>query len=119
MITKEELRDWLDEDAREKRYEEIEKYIDKKAKEEILSGKRTFYISTGRVGNGSDERTEFYKLWCSPDLSVASANKVRNKILKAYRDQGFDVDEVNVDCGWGSLYKAVRFENVHKVLEGK
>src|SRR6185312_7020987 len=119
MISKDELRDWLDEDARKKYAEELEKIFDESIKRNALKGKTTFTISTGRVNNAASThmKTDFYKIWNTSKLSDVNRNKVKNEILKKYRNAGFDVEVVREDCGWHSSYEAVQFKNIHKLLD--
>lgn len=121
MITKEQLKDWLDTNTRKERYEELEKHIDGCIKRHALRGNKTFTISTGRVNNSArtHEKTNFYDKWHNPDLSKESVKMIQDKVIGAYRGNGFDVTVVNEDCGWSSSYEALKFKDIHKVLEGE
>ena len=121
MVTKEDLRDWLDEDARKRYAKVLERIFDNAIKTNALNGRTTFLINTGRVNNavGRHEKTEFYRIWHTEDLSDDNRNKVKKEVLDKYRAFGFSVKVVNVDCGWNSNYEAVQFIDIHKVLEDK
>lgn len=119
MITKEQLKDWLDTHKRKERLAELEKHIDGCIKHHALRGNKTFTISTGRVNNHArrHEKTNFYDKWHNPDLSKESIKMIQEEVVKAYKDNGFDVTVVNEDCGWNSSYEALLFKDIHKVLE--
>jgi integrase len=119
MISKNELRDWLDEDARKQYAKKLEKVFDESIKRNALNGKTTFYISTGRVNNAArtHEKTGFYEVWHTSKLSDVNRKKVKREVLEKYRQAGFDIQFVREDCGWNSSYDAVQFKDIHKVLE--
>lgn len=118
MVTKEQIRDWLDVDARNKHFKEIEKVIDAAIKRNAISGKTTFYISTGHVNNHAHrhEKSGFYDIWHCKGLSDDSTRIVQNKILEEYTNAGFNIEVVNIDCGWNSRYDGVQFTDIHKML---
>jgi len=119
MVTKEQLRDWLDADTRRKRIAKIEEVLDRKIKENALAGKTTFYVSTGETNNITHRHHEshFYDTWHNEDLSEESRGKIKREVLRKYREAGFEVDVVDLDHGWNSSYEAVRFRNIHKLVE--
>ena len=121
MITKEQLRDWLDSNERSERVKKLERRIDSEIKANALKGDTTFYISTGRVDNviRHHAKTSFYDEWHNEDLSKESVKAIQEEVLKMYRDAGFDVSVVDVDCGWHSRYKALQFTDIHKALESE
>ena len=117
MVTKEELKDWLNESARKKYEEELEKFIDREIKIHALKGKTTFYISTGEYTPDGSRKTPFHKVWFTEELSEDNRTIVHRRILQKYRDFGFDVVETTKDCGWHHHYFALRFNNIDKVIE--
>lgn len=117
MVTKEQLKDWLDESARRDYEEKLEKFIDRFIKINALQGNLSFYISTGEYTRDGSIETEFYNLWYTNDLSKENRNIVHERILKKYRDTGFDVEETTVDCGWHNHYFALKFNDIDKVIE--
>lgn len=119
MITKEQLKDWLDVDARKRYAEKLERRFDSAIKHNALQGITTFCISTGRVNNAArtHEKTPFYDLWHTKDLSEDNKEKVKREVLDKYRDHEFNVLVVNEDCGWHSSYEAIKFADIHKALE--
>ena len=119
MVTREQLKDWLDVNARKKYAEKLEEIFDDAIKRNALKGITTFVVSTGRINNvmRRHEKTEFYSIWHTQDLSDDNREVVKREILKKYREHGFTVDVVLDDCGWGSQYEAVMFTDIHKALE--
>lgn len=119
MITKEQLKDWLDTNARKEKFEILKKYINSQIKKNALKGTTTFYISSGEANNirRTHQRTVFYDLWHCKGLSDDSTRVVQKEIIDAYKKAGFDIQVVNIDCGWNSNYKGLQFKNIHKMLE--
>lgn len=117
MVTKEELKDWLDESAREKYEEKLEEYIDKAIKKNALAGNTTFYISTGKYTTDGSRKTAFYNLWYTNELSEDNREIVHRRIVNKYREAGFDVEKTKMDCGWHNHYFALKFTDIHKLLE--
>ena len=117
MITKEDLKDWMSEADRNANEKEIEEYIDRAIKHNVLRGKYTFDISTGRYTTGGSERTGFYGIWYKKSLSTENQNVVHERIIEKYRKAGFDVEESSVDCGWSNFYRSLEFKNVDKMFE--
>ena len=117
MVTKEQLKDWLNENARKKYEEELEKYIDNAIKINALQGNTTFYISTGMYTPDGSSKTKFYDLWYTDKLSEENREIVHQKIINKYRKFGFDVTETQKDCGWHNHYFALKFTDIHKVIE--
>lgn len=117
MITKEELKDWLNESARREYEDDLEEYIDKVIKVNALQGKKTFYISTGEYTRSGSRKTSFYNLWFTDRLSEENRRIVHERIINKYRKFGFDVQKDRVDCGWHNYYFALKFNNIDKVLE--
>ncbi|MEL3959461.1 hypothetical protein NST17_20125 [Caldifermentibacillus hisashii] len=120
MITKKELKDWLDENARVKYAEKLEEYIDKNIKENALAGNTTFYISTGKCTRYTLDggmKTSFYDIWNTKELSNESRKLVQEKVINKYREFGFDIEETTVDCGWDKHYFALKFHSINKVIE--
>src|SRR5699024_8511600 len=94
MVTREQLKDWLDVNARKKYAEKLEKIFDDAIKRNALKGITTFVVSTGRLNNvmRRHEKTEFYSIWHTQDLSDDNREVVKREILKKYREHGFTVD---------------------------
>lgn len=101
MITKEDLKDWLNESARKDYARKLEEYIDKSIKANVLRGNTTFYISTGDYTQEGSRKTPFYDLWNAKDLSD------ENRI---------DIKETSVDCGWNNHYFALKFSDIDNVV---
>jgi hypothetical protein len=117
VVTKEELKDWLNESARKKYEEELEKYIDNAIKINALQGKTSFYISTGKYTLDGSRKTPFYKVWFTDKLSEDNRELVHQKVLKKYREFGFDIEETTMDCGFHNHYFALKFIDIDKVIE--
>lgn len=117
MIKKEDLKDWLDESSRAENEKEIEEYIDKAIKHNVLMGEYTFDISTGRYTREGSRRTSFYRIWYKESLSDENQNVVHKRIIEKYRKAGFTVEESSVDCGWSNFYRSLKFKNVDKMFE--
>lgn len=118
MIDKKDLKDWLKEADRKKAISEIEKVFDSAIKRNALAGKYDFIVSTGRYTRDGSEKTGFYDIWYSPELSRENQNIVQNIAIKKYEDAGFEVRVGSHDCGWNNVYSAVEFKNIDKLLEG-
>ena len=116
MITKDELKDWLDESSRKAHTEKIEEYIDGAIRRNALAGKTTFHISTGEYTRQGSRKTAFYDIWYCEGLSEENRRIVQKRVLKKYRDFGFNVDEIWVDCGWSNDYRAIQFTDIEKVI---
>ncbi|WP_163183314.1 hypothetical protein [Neobacillus sedimentimangrovi] len=117
MVTKEELKDWLNESARKRYEEKLEKYIDESIKTNALSGKTTFDICTGKYTPDGSRKTPFYDLWYTNELSEENREVVHKRIIEKYKSFGFDVKETTVDCGWHHSYFALEFKNIDKVIK--
>ena len=117
MVTKEELKDWLNESARRKYEERLEEFIDNEIKMNALQGITTFYISTGKYTPDGSKKTTFYKVWFTEELSEDNRKIVQKRVLEKYRDFGFDVVETTKDCGWHHHYFALKFIDIDKVIE--
>ena len=117
MITKDDLKSWLNESGRKKYEEKLEKFIDEQIKKNALEGKTTFLIPTGRWGNRYSERTPFYDIWFTEELTKENREIVHQRVIRKYKDFGFDVERTQVDCGWNNRYFALRFKDIDKVLE--
>ena len=117
MVTKEQLRDWLDTNTRRERISKIEAILDREIKEHALAGKTTFYVSTGETLFRSHQKSYFYDIWHNEDLSEESREIIKQEVLAKYREAGFNVDVVDVDHGWDTRYEAVRFRDIHKLVE--
>ena len=118
MVTKEELKDWLNENARREYAKILEECIDKSIKENALRGNTTFYISTGEYTREGSRKTPFYELWFTEGLSEENRRIVREEVIKKYKDFGFDVEKTSVDCGWNNFYFALKFNGIDKVVSG-
>jgi|SRR5690625_936122 len=117
MVTKEELKDWLNESARREYAKKLEERIDKSIKGNALRGNTTFYISTGEYTREGSRKTPFYDLWYTGELSEENRKIVQEKVIKKYKDFGFDVEETSVDCGWNNNYFALKFSNIDEVVK--
>lgn len=117
MVSKEDLKDWLDESSRREHVDKIEEYIDNCIKRNALRGETTFLISTGRWAQRGSEQTFFYNLWHCSGLSTENTRVVQRRVLEKYRDFGFIVEETSVDCGWSNHYPALKFVDIHKIVE--
>lgn len=117
MVTKEELKDWLNESARIEYAKKLEERIDKSIKENALKGITTFYISTGEYTREGSRKTPFYKLWYTEELSEENRKIVQEKVIKKYKDFGFDIKKTSVDCGWNNHYFALKFSNIDEVVK--
>jgi|SRR5690625_1524926 len=120
MVTKEQLRDWLDTNTRRERISKIEAALDREIKEHALAGKTTFYVSIGETIDVSHrhQKSYFYDTWHNEDLSEASQTMIKQEVLRKYREAGFDIDLIEVDYGWNSRYEAIIFRDIHKLVGG-
>lgn len=118
MITKEQLKDWLDESARKKYESQLEKFIDNEIRENALQGETTFFVATGKWGRTHSEKTPFYDIWHTDQLSKENREIVQQRVINKYRAFGFNVEESRVDCGWNNHFFALKFSDIHKVVEG-
>ncbi|OAK70056.1 hypothetical protein [Lederbergia galactosidilytica] len=117
MVTKENLKDWLDVSSRSKYAKKLEEYIDSKIKINALDGKTTFYISAGRYTRDGSTKTPFYDLWYTGELSETNRKLVHDLVINRYREFGFNVSKTSVDCGWNNNYFALEFKDIDKVLQ--
>lgn len=117
MIAKEDLKDWLDENNRKEYAKKLESFIDGEIKSNALAGNTTFFIATGRYTKKGSEKTPFYDLWNSNEISEDNRNFVQRIVIDRYREFGFVVRNSSVDCGWNNSYFALQFIDIHKVLE--
>lgn len=120
MVTKEQLRDWLDTNTRKERVEAIERSLDALIKRNALAGETSFYLSTGETDNYArrHRKSTFYNTWHNKDLSEESQRAIKREVLRKYKDAGFVIEVVSVDHGWDSSYEAVQFKDIHKLIEG-
>lgn len=121
MVTREKLSDWLKEGRRksdrQRAINDIEAFIDKAIEFNVKEGMTTFNISTGREGRNAHHKTPFYRLWYPDYVEDEDLGAVRQHIIDTYRKAGFDVRIVKQDCGFGAWYTALRFVDVHKVVD--
>lgn len=116
LVTKEELKDWLNESDRKKYAKKLEEFIDKRIKGNALRGETTFYISAGEYTREGSRKTPFYHLWNTEDISEENRKVVQERVVKKYRDFGFDIERTSVDCGWSNHYFALKFSDIDKVV---
>lgn len=116
MVSKDELRDWLAENARKSYAKELEEFIDCAIKKNALAGSMSFYIPTGEYTRDGSRKTPFYDLWEFNGLSKENRKIVQKGVINRYKEFGFDVEETNVDCGWHNHYFALKFKNIDKVI---
>ena len=118
MITVEQIRDWSNENARNKLEEKIEEYVDSKIKQNLLNGKtHAIRISTGSSIRNDHFKNDFYDLWCNDKISDDNLNKVKANIIKKYRSIGLEVDEVQIDEGHYVSYPGLRIIIPDELLE--
>ncbi len=117
MITKEELKDWLDESARKEYAKKLEERIDKSIKGNALRGNTTFHISTGEYTRDGSRKTPFYDLWYTQDISEENRKIVQERVINKYKEFGFDIERSTVDCGWSNHYFALKFKDIDKVIK--
>lgn len=110
MVTKEQIKDWLEVGKKNQLEEEIEEYIDEKIKGSALRGQRTIYISTGYPDNNARRAVTnvFFELWCSNKISRDNLLYVRKNIIEKYRQIGLKVEEKNFDEGWNSSFAGLK-----------
>lgn len=116
MIKKDDLKDWLAESERQKSSEAIENFIDSEIKRNVLAGKTSFFIATGRWGKTSSEKTKFHELWYDKELSKENQTIVQSEIIEKYQGNGFYVARTNVDCGWNNSAFALEFKDIDKLV---
>lgn len=118
MITKKQLKDWLNFSERVKVLEEMESYVDETIKNEVLSGRTTFEIHTV-IGNSlwGSRKTPFYFMWYSEKLSEDNLICVRKRLLEMYSNHGFLVKVINSNYGKGRDYDTLKFTNVENALD--
>lgn len=121
MITRDQIRDWLEIDKREKVLIEIEKYIDNQLKAKLMKGETTIIISTMKYIDTfqTHEDTEFMGLWNNPELSEDNKEYVREQIVEKYRKHGFDVEvkQSNIAHTSDMKYDFLKFKDIHKMIE--
>lgn len=117
MITKENLKDWLNQSARDAYAKELESYIDRVIKKNALAGEVSFYISTGKHTTARSVKTEFYDIWNTDKLSSNNRRIVQDEVIEKYRNFGFDLERAMIDCGWDNHYFALLFNDIDKVVE--
>ena len=117
MITKKQLRDWLDNSERTKVLEQMESYIDEEIKYNVLKGKTTFEIHTV-IGNyfWGINKTSFYFLWYSKKLSEENLKIVRSKIIEMYQENYFDVTLKETETINGKKYDILKFTDIENAL---
>ena len=118
MITKKQLRDWLDDSERTKVLNEMERYIDEEIKYNVLNGRTTFEIHTV-IGNSfwGISKTSFYFLWYKKKLSEENLKIVRSKIIEMYQENYFDITIRKTETINGKNYDILKFTNVENVFE--
>lgn len=120
MITKEQIRDWLEVDKRKDVLANIEGYIDDKLKENLMEGKTTIIIPTMKYIDAFQihQETEFMELWESPELSDDGKEYVQKHIIDKYVTHGFDVSiEKGTKAHTNDKYEYIKFKNIHKMIE--
>jgi len=116
MVTKEELKDWLNESARKNYAKKLEEYIDRSIKVNALKGNTTFYISTGEYTRDGSRKTPFNGLWYTDEISEENRKIVHENTINKYREFGFKIERTSVDCGWNNHYFALMFKDIDKVI---
>jgi hypothetical protein len=116
VVSKEELKDWLNENARKNYASKLEDFIDRQIKANALSGNTSFYISTGEYTRDGSKKTPFYQLWNTAELSEENKKIVQESVVGKYKEFGFSIEKTSVDCGWHNHYFALKFNDIHKVL---
>jgi hypothetical protein len=116
MVRKEDLRDWLAENARKKYGKELEEFIDRAIKRNALAGNMTFYIPTGEYTTDGSRKTPFYALWETDTLSQENRKIVQERVINKYKEFGFNIEKTSVDCGWHNHYFALKFNDIDKVV---
>ena|SRR5690606_31655223 len=116
MISKEDLKDWLAENARKNYEKELEEFIDGAIKRNALAGNMTFYIPTGEYATSGSRKTPFYDLWETNKLSNENRMIVQERIINKYKEFGFDIEKTSVDCGWHNHYFALKIKDIDKVV---
>jgi hypothetical protein len=116
MISKDKLKDWLSESARNNYAKELEEFIDRSIKRNALSGNMTFFIPTGEYTRDGSRKTPFYELWETEKLSKENRKIVQDRVISRYKEFGFNIEKTSVDCGWHNHYFALKFNNIDKVV---
>ncbi|MFD2704187.1 hypothetical protein [Salibacterium lacus] len=116
MIHKEDLKDYLAESERKEHEKKLEEFIDKAIKRNALAGNTTFHISTGEYTQDGSRKTPFYDIWNTKGLSMENRRIVQTRIISKYRENGFEVVETSIDCGWHNQYEALKFNNIDKLV---
>ena len=118
MITKKQLRDWLDDSERIKVLEQMENYIDEEIKYNVLKGRTTFEVPTV-IGNSlwGVSKTPLFSLWYSKNLSDDSLIYVRKRILERYNNHGFIVSVTSSNYGKGRDHDNLKFTDVENALD--
>ncbi len=79
MINKSDLKDWLDENARNEYVKELEEFIDESIKRNALAGKTLLNISTGRYTKDGSRRTGF--IACGTQINCLKRTEKLFKIV--------------------------------------
>lgn len=120
MITKEQIKDWLEVDKRNKVLVDIEDYIDNHLKRNLMEGKTTISISTMKYIEAFQvhKETEFMKLWSSPELSKDGKEYVQKSTIEKYVAHGFDVSvrEGTVAHTSDVKYDYIQFKDIDKMI---
>lgn len=117
MIDKDDLKEWLKEAERKASIEKIEKRLDNAIKYNALKGNYSFYVSTGEYTSDGSKRTSFYDVWYDPELSPENREIVQDAVLEKFKEFGFDIELISVDCGWSNFYAAVKFNNIDSFVK--
>lgn len=124
MITKEQIKDWLQIKVRQKSEVEIEKYIDKQLKENLMNGVTSFNIVTHKTKPGHYGMlysTEFNEIWNNPELSEDNKKKAQMNVIEKYRKNGFPIDSFQLTGEYtgeyDKVYHCVSFDRIEKMLE--
>lgn len=95
MIDKKELREYLDQSARDEARERIEHYVDNQIKIHALRGDTTVNIPTmlytSRQDPNAPTNTDFYPLWRMEHLSEESAAIVRHELIDLYKKNDYSI----------------------------
>ena len=121
MITVDQLKKW-DRERQGKNVEkmnleeQIEKYIDAQIKQQFLNGHNTLSISTGYYTPESDQKSDFYDLWCNENISQIELYDLRNKIIEKYKNIGVNINAVGFNEGFNSVYEGLWIEIPDKLF---
>lgn len=121
MITVDQLKKWDRErqgksDERFILEEKIETYIDNEIKRQFLKGHNTLSISTGYYTPESDQKSDFYNLWCNESISQNELYDLRSKIIEKYKSIGIIINAVGFDEGFNSVYEGLWIEIPDELL---